>query len=309
MSSSTIVDHRAGAPLIFRLLGILLILVTPCLAGESHEEQAADQSKNTAGLETPDPPMPALTAMESKNSADDSDAARGDLPPAAAAPPIKKAPRQGVRWGGVLSQSMLFLSVEQGYRLGTQPGTREALKGPFFEDWFESVKATHGWDDGDDFLANYIGHPMQGSVTAFIFAQNDPKGIRQEFAWTSGYWNSRLKATAWSAVYSTQFELGIFSEASIGNVGHFGKSESGYVDLVMTPLAGLGWQVGEDALDKYLIQRIESWTRNRVVLILARGFLNPTRSFANVMRIKVPWHRDTRPGIWGRNRPAPDRSQ
>jgi hypothetical protein len=127
---------------------------------------------------------------------------------------------------------------------------------------------------------------------------NDPGGRYQTFNWSSAYWNSRLKATLWSAIYSTQFELGPISEASIGNVGYPGSSLSGAVDLVMTPLGGLGWQVGEDALDKYLVMRIETWTSNPVILMLARGFLNPTRSFANVMRLKVPWHRDTRPGIW-----------
>lgn len=206
--------------------------------------------------------------------------------------------RQGVDWSSVLRQSASFLAVEQGFRLVTQPGTREALKGEFFDDWFKSVKATKGWGDGDDFLTNYIGHPMEGSVVGFIFVQNDPRGREQVFGWNSMYWNSRLKATAWSAIYSTQFELGPISEASIGNVGSFGGSLSGAVDLVVTPLAGLGWQVGEDLLDKYLIVKIETWTRNPVVLMFARSVLNPTRSFANMMRMTVPWSRDTRPGIW-----------
>jgi hypothetical protein len=203
--------------------------------------------------------------------------------------------QQGVDWGGIVAQSAAFILVEQGYRLGTQPGTREALKGEFFDDWFESVKSTKGWGDGDDFLTNYIGHPMEGSVVGNIFVQNDPGGRNQVFGWNSRYWNSRLKATAWSALYSTQFELGPISEASIGNVGHYGGSLSGYVDLVVTPLAGLGWQVGEDALDKYLIVRIETWTSNQVILKLTRSFLNPTRAFANMMRMAAPWSRSTRP--------------
>jgi hypothetical protein len=209
-----------------------------------------------------------------------------------------RAKQQGVDWKGLLFQSSYFLLIEQGFRLGTQPGTRAALEGEFFDDWFKSVKSTKGWGDGDDFLTNYIGHPMQGSVTANIFVQNDPRGRNQVFGWNSEYWNSRLKATAWSAVYSTQFELGPISEASLGNVGYQGKSQSGAVDLVITPIAGLGWQVGEDAIDKYLIVKIETWTRNPVILMLARSVLNPTRSFANTMRMAVPWARDTRPGIW-----------
>jgi hypothetical protein len=216
-------------------------------------------------------------------------------------PPIERAipsKPKGVNWKGVWGQSAFFLGIEQGYRLGTQPGTRNALKGPFFDDWFTSVAATHGWGDGDDFLTNYIGHPMEGGVVGNIFVQNDPRGRMLEFSWSSPYWNSRLKATAWTALYSTQFELGPISEASIGNVGYPGQSLSGAVDLVVTPLAGLGWQVGEDALDKYLIVKIETWTSNRLVQTLARSFLNPTRSFANAMRLQVPWNRDMRPGLW-----------
>jgi hypothetical protein len=213
-------------------------------------------------------------------------------------PVVREVPRRGANWSEVFSQSLFFLTIEQGFRLGTQPGTREALKGEFFDDWFTSVKATRGWGDADDFLTNYIGHPMEGSVVGYIFVHNDPHGRHLTFDWSSPYWISRLKATAWSALYSAQFELGLISEASLGNVGYPGSSLSGAVDLVMTPLGGLGWQIGEDVLDKYLIMRIEEWTSNRVLLTLARGFLNPTRSFANLIRLRVPWNRDTRPGIW-----------
>jgi len=214
-----------------------------------------------------------------------------------ARPPIESSQTGGVDWKGVLLQSATFLAVEQGFRLALQPGTREALKGEFFDEWFKSVKSTNGWGDGDDFLTNYIGHPMMGSATGYIFVQNDSKGRSQVFNWESSYWNSRLKATAWSALYSTQFELGPISEASLGNVGYQGKSLSGYVDLVITPVAGLGWQVGEDVLDRYLITRIENWTSNTWILIIARSILNPTRAFANAMRMKLPWTRETRPGI------------
>ncbi len=282
-------------------LSILLLTalwICPCLAANLEETSTVPEDRGTdaakqvesASLNTPisdqlarpESSLPALNTMAASTNAIEA----------------VEAPRRHIDWSGLINQSALFLSIEQGFRLGTQPGTREALKGPFFDDWFTSVKSTKGWGDADDFLANYIGHPMQGSVTGHIFVQNDPGGRYQTFNWSSAYWNSRLKATLWSAIYSTQFELGPISEASIGNVGYPGSSLSGAVDLVMTPLGGLGWQVGEDALDKYLVMRIETWTSNPVILMLARGFLNPTRSFANVMRLKVPWHRDTRPGIW-----------
>ena len=45
---------------------------------------------------------------------------------------------------------------------------------------------------------------------------------------------ARARATAWAAVYSFQFELGPFSEASIGNVG-LRANTAGSVDHVVTP--------------------------------------------------------------------------
>ena len=115
-----------------------------------------------------------------------------------------------------------------------------------------------------------------------------------EFSSSRTYWNSRLRALGWSTLYSTQFELGPVSEATIGNVG-MKKGTSGYVDLVITPTGGLGMIVLEDVLDKYLLknmeQRMDSVAKRRFYRIL----FNPQRSLANLLRGKVPWHRDSRP--------------
>jgi hypothetical protein len=281
-------------------LVLLLFFLTPCFADAPSSAKPAAAPAQADIPKAADSSLPNGPALYPRNTAGDFNS--GIKGSSASAPPIRELPGRGVNWGAVLRQSGFFLTLEQGFRVVTQPGTRDALKGPFFKDWIDAAKATKGWGDGDDFLTNYIGHPMQGSVTGFIFAQNDPGGHKQEFGRNSAYWKSRLRATAWSALYSAPFELGPISEASLGNVGVHGGSLSGVVDLVVTPTAGLGWQIGEDAIDKYLIMRIEGWTRNPVVLMLARSFLNPTRSFANAMRWKVPWNRDTRPGIWGQER-------
>jgi hypothetical protein len=53
----------------------------------------------------------------------------------------------------------------------------------------------------------------------------------------------------------------------------------------------------EDALDRYIVRRFEHFSSNRILRVLVRGFLNPNRSFANLMRFRVPWHRDTRSGV------------
>lgn len=200
------------------------------------------------------------------------------------------------QWRPALNQAYLFLGIQHAYRLATEPGTLTGVKGPFFRDYFASVRNLRGWRDGDEFFVNYVGHPLQGAVTGFIFINNDPAGRRQEVGRNKKYWMSRLWATAWSAAHSLQFEIGPISEASIGNVGLLPTDKSShpmaYVDLVVTPVLGTGWVIGEDVLDRFVIRRVEDKTNNRLIRILFRSFLNPTRSFSNVLRGRYPWYRD-----------------
>ncbi len=206
--------------------------------------------------------------------------------------------RNSFDWSAAFRQSMIFLGIEHAFRLATESATRAELKGAFFKDYFKAVRSLRGWDDGDPFLVNYIGHPMAGSVAGFIQVHNDPKGARQEVSLNKSYWRSRLKAFGWSFAYSTQFELGLFSEAALGNIGirPYGKARHpmAYVDLVVTPVVGTGWLVGEDMLDRYLIRRLEDNISSRVARLLIRTFLNPSRSFANLLRGQRPWYRDNR---------------
>lgn len=195
------------------------------------------------------------------------------------------------QWESALVDASIFLGVEHGFRLAEDPLVREGLKGPFFEDYFDSVKNIHGWGDGDPFAVNYIGHPIQGAVTGFIEIHNDPRYRSAEFGRSSRYWKSR----AFSAAYSMQFEIGLISEASIGN-SQDGRND-GVVDWVITPTVGTAWVVGEDLIDKYLIRKIERHTRNVPLMAVSRTFLNPARGFSNLMGRRAPWHRDDRPGI------------
>jgi hypothetical protein len=203
-------------------------------------------------------------------------------------------------WNNAIAQSTLFLAICHGFRFATEAGTRSELRGPFFKDYWASLRSLRGWGDGDEFLVNYIGHPMGGSVAGYIQIQNDPKGIKQEVGLNNKkYWKSRMRAMAWAAAYSTQFELGPISEASLGNVGQKPTDKSrhpmGWVDLIITPTMGTAWLVGEDLLDRYLIRWLESKIKNRTLIIAARTFLNPTRSFANMHRGDLFWKRENRP--------------
>jgi hypothetical protein len=196
-------------------------------------------------------------------------------------------------------QTLTFTAVMNAFRVATEPSTRKDLRGPFWKDYFNSVKSVRGWKDGDEFLVNYIGHPLEGAVSGNILIQNDHSANQLSFGRSRQYWMSRLKAFGWAAAVSTQFELGPFGEASIGNVGLTPSEKSrhpaAYVDLVVTPVVGTGWLIGEDMLDRFLIKKIESRTTNRIIRLMFRTWLTPSKSFANMMRGQWMWHRDDRP--------------
>lgn len=197
-------------------------------------------------------------------------------------------PKDRFHWKPAIEQSLMIQGVQHGYALLFQEKTRRALKGKFFEDYVDSIKGLRGWSDGNKFFTNYIAHPMQGAMTGFIFLQNHDRMKKQKFGESKQYWKDRFKAFVWSTAWSTNWELGPISQSSIGNVGLY--DHQGYVDLVMTPTAGTGWMVMEEALDRYLVRHIEK--RSAVVKIFARMLLNPMRSVANVLRFQKPWYRD-----------------
>lgn len=201
-------------------------------------------------------------------------------------------PDENFQWNSAIRQSALFLGIQHSIRF-TQEKTVSELGGPFFRDYIRSIRGVKGWGDGDDLKTNYLGHPAMGAVTGFIYIQNSPKAKRLELSRSKNYWNSRLKAMAWSAAYSTQFEIGLVSEATIGNVGKK-RGTSGYVDFVITPTLGTAGVVIEDAADSFLVRRIERHTSNQHIIRFARMIFNPTRTFANVLRFQKPWHRDSR---------------
>ena len=194
---------------------------------------------------------------------------------------------------GAIQDSLRLLLIEHAVRVGTQAKTREGLKGPFFADYNRSVVMPSQWGDGDSWYTNYVGHPGQGAASGFIWLQNSSDG-QMPFALTREYLGSRLRAMAWATGYSVQFEIGPFSEASIGNVG-MNRNTAGWVDYIATPAGGFGIMIAEDLLDRFVVQRLEARTDSRVVRGMLRMFLNPSRAAANVAGLRAPWYRIGRP--------------
>jgi hypothetical protein len=195
-------------------------------------------------------------------------------------------------WTKVIGNSLRLASLEHVTRLMLQPETRRELSGPFLADYRRSVRRPQGWNDGNPWTVNYIGHSIHGAAAGFVWidAQRNPKnapGYSREF------WLSHGQAALWAAAYSLQFEMGPFSEASIGNVGmHPGTT--GWVDHVVTPLGGLVFMVLEDWIDRKVILAIERKTGNVFVRMVARVAFNPSRSMSAMAQGQMPWTRADR---------------
>jgi hypothetical protein len=203
------------------------------------------------------------------------------------------------QWKPALQQAFFFTGFMHGYRLATEAQTRDALNGHWWRNYRQSIGELRGWDDGDTFMTSYVAHPFEGAIFGYIEQQNDPRYSRVMWGDGRKYWISRLRAMAFSAAMSTQWTLGPASEASIGNVQL--RDSPGFVDLVGTPIFGTMVMIAEDVADRYLVAPLENRTANRPVLAFSRMFLSPTRSFANLMAFKYPWHREGRLGINGEN--------
>jgi hypothetical protein len=203
------------------------------------------------------------------------------------------------QWKNALRESFCFTGFMHGYRLATEAQTRDALNGHWWRNYRQSIGELRGWDDGDTFMTSYVAHPFEGAIFGYIEQQNDPRYSRVMWGDGRKYWIARLRAMAFSAAMSTQWTLGPASEASIGNVQL--RDSPGFVDLAGTPIFGTMVMIAEDVADRYLVAPLENRTANRPILAFSRMFLSPTRSFANLMAFKYPWHHEGRLGISGEN--------
>jgi hypothetical protein len=220
-------------------------------------------------------------------------------------------------WGRALFESFTFLAIEQAYVVKDDYRWVVVENGiplnHYWHDYKQSLStwAHSGWDDGDPVLYSYLGHPIQGALTEYIQIQNDPQGRELELSNTKAYWWSRFKALIWNAAYSTQWNIGPLSELTVEKYGAAARppwnqdgswpctkkpcvTGVGQVDLVMTPIGGFAWQLGEDFLDKEIARRVEGTTQNHFLIDVTRCALNPIRGGANILHGKRPWYRASR---------------
>jgi len=196
-------------------------------------------------------------------------------------------------WGGLTRDSLVLLGMMHGKRL-TEAKTRSKLGGHWWRNYVWTLTHVNRWYDGrrenpDPPMTEYFNHGVMGAISGFIFVQNDRKGRDLYYGNYRAYWVSRAKVFLWAGLFDAQWKLGPISEASLGH------PKVGYVTFVSTPVIGTAWVLGEDLLERYVVLKVERKTQSEVWRGFARGFLTPTRSAANICRIKKAWHRDSRP--------------
>jgi len=197
-----------------------------------------------------------------------------------------------VHWRKAFLESGLFIALMNAKRAALEPSTQAGLKGPFFKDYWRSIKGSLKWKwrDGDDFFVNYVRHPAEGATFGFTMRQNDPNSTDPaSCGFSKKYFKQTFKTVIFSAIESTLFEIGPVSEASIGNVGYF--KESGLVDFFVTPTVGVVFVIGQDLLDNYVVKKLERKIHNKIFSATLRVVLNPSRSLANAVVFKKPWYR------------------
>ncbi len=279
------------------------------------------------GAELPEAPAPSLTTVDASQAESGSlgsswdfmqpmaeASGRGVNPRIAPRVPLNQCPYDTtgasecrMHWGHLILTASAFNTFQNVGNLYTGYWYRwETTHGKWFDRWFNSVTEWKWdrWSDSNPFMDDYVGHPMMGAITNSLWIQDDPKGATLEFGNNRPYWRSRMRATAFSTFYSFEWKMGPFGEAGVGHNGDHvvplanGKpstwtNETGWVELVTTPVGGLAWTMAEDALDKHVVKKFEEKPRGALALT-AISFLTPARATANVFRFRPPWYRDGR---------------
>ena len=220
----------------------------------------------------------------------------------------------GYHWRGLIWQTVEFNLVENGFRVAADPVMRDTLAHrPFWHNYAASVDHFNmrRWNDGDTFIVNYVGHSMHGAVAAYLEIQNSPEQARLQWG-DAGYARSRLKGFLWATMFSTHSEISPAGEPGVGNEGGFTygvecqyhcnssnfhphdhyTNNTGWVDFIVSPTAGMVWVTTEDLLAKYVTGPLVKRHPDRFWPMVVRGGLSPSRSFANMLRWHAPWYRD-----------------
>jgi hypothetical protein len=306
-------------------LGFLALVTAAHPQSEPSDTPPLASAQNQIPPELPDapdaPPSASETAFNLAAASDASSSSSFDFIPADPAHamayiqkglgtpvPLNECPTDETRarecrihWHQLIIGASLYNAFQDMGNLYTGYWYRyETTHGKWWDRYVASVENWRwdSWEDNNPWLDDYIGHSMMGSITNYLWIQNDPKGMTVEQANNWIYWRSRLRALAFSTAFSFWWKLGPTGEAAIGHNGdHYfidkgvRTNETGWVELVTTPLGGFAWTLGEDALDRHVFRKIAAKPHRPVTLLLA-SFLTPSKATANIFRFRPPWYRD-----------------
>lgn len=198
-------------------------------------------------------------------------------------------PPQETRMRKMILYGLQLTFYEHVMRIATQDFTRQQLKGEFWNEYIDSVHVPDKWHDKDGWQVNYIGHAISGGAYTRIWMdQREPRNPTK-----SQYLKSIGKALIYTTLFSIQYEMGPMSEASIGNVG-LNPEDLGWNDYIWTPIGGVLWTMGEDAIDKYALTWVEKHVPFLMAKAAARMIANPSRMLANIGQNRTPWSRKDR---------------
>ena len=268
----------------------------PAPAFGTGEPPAMESSSLANGHEFANPMMDASNFMVTPNSSE-------RVPLSQCPTDTTHARECRFHWHQLIIEASIFNAFQNAGNLYTGYWYRwETTHGKWFQRWIDSDNGWtwQYWDDGNPLLDQYVGHPFMGSITNFLWIQNDPKGATVQIG-EPGYWKSRMRALAFTTAYHFEWKFGPFGEAGVGIIGdHFShivdgkrRNNTGDVELVTTPVGGLLWTMAEDELDKHIVRRLEEKPRGPAALLLI-SFLTPGRATANIFRWRPPWYRDGR---------------
>lgn len=285
-----------------------LLLAVPLLLGPLSFAQDTGPLAPQALAALPDAPVPAASVTEGAKAESTSvvavSAPRDHVSPEDCSLDTTHSRRCRVHWGHLTLTTTLFNAFEDAGNLYTGYWYREeTTKGDWWDRYINSASdwVWNRWPDYNPFLDDYVGHPMMGAITNDLWIQDDPKSMTVGPSNTWPYWRRMLRAGAFSTAYSFWWKLGPTGEASIGHNGDHAEpygnghisNETGWVELVTTPVGGALWTMGEDVLDKHVVAPVEGDGRNPFAL-LGLSFLEPAHATANIFRFRPPWYRDDR---------------
>jgi len=308
--------HRFRTGLVQKLC-LLVFVIAYCnsalvsQAAKSSETDSTISDRITGGSVGSAPPTNSNLSADKSTEAAESSSQNQIFPATPSAVITAPATLPKWNWKASTLQSFEFTMFNHVWRAAWDPSLRYQLAHkPFFHDWFTSYGGynLHRWGDGDDFVVNYVGHPLQGAVTSRIYLQNDPRSF-VKISKSHNYWVPLGWSTLWSALWQVQWKVGPFSETSFGNAGGWEyvpgcgtdlaclnnpkypkppTNNTGLTDWVSTSLIGDVWVIGEDTLDRFVVAPI---ARNHRILggRILRACLEPSRDFAAIVAGKFVW--------------------